>query len=214
MGSRRGGFISVEPIIIDGTAEESGNASADAEIPDATVVACILNGDQAAFEILVRRHQAALFRRARWMGLDGDTAADMVQDTLIKAYQNLGSCREPNRFGFWAGQILRNRCLDFLKSAARRNVPLPVFLPSNHGNPELEQERSALRARLNAALASLPDEQREAFLMKHAEGFSYEEMADLADASVSAMKMRVHRAMEALRDQLDASSVDSGKVTR
>ena len=48
----------------------------------------------------------------------------------------------------------------------------------------------------------LPQEQREAFLMKHAEGLSYDEMAELANASVSAMKMRVHRAIEALRDHL------------
>ena len=52
--------------------------------------------------------------------------------------------------------------------------------------------------------AMLPEEQREAFLMKHGEGLSYDEMADLACASVSAMKMRVHRATEALRDHLAA----------
>ena len=53
-----------------------------------------------------------------------------------------------------------------------------------------------------AALTLLPQEQREAFLMKHAEGLSYDEMAELTNASVSAMKMRVHRATELLREQL------------
>jgi RNA polymerase sigma-70 factor (ECF subfamily) len=126
----------------------------------------------------------------------------MVQDSLIKAYENLRTCREPNRFGFWVGQIVRNRCLDFLKSAARRSVPLPEFLAANHGNPEVEEQRSTLRSRLKVALGTLPHEQREAFLMKHAEGLSYDEMAELTTASVSAMKMRVHRAIEALRDHL------------
>jgi RNA polymerase sigma-70 factor, ECF subfamily len=134
--------------------------------------------------------------------LDADTAADMVQDTLIKAYQNLSSCREPDRFGFWVGKILRNQCLDFFKSAARRSVPLSPLLAANHGNPELEEQRSSLRDRLMAALTLLPQEQREAFLMKHGEGLSYDEMAELTNASVSAVKMRVHRATEFLREQL------------
>jgi len=190
------------PIMEDTPAELQKAYAAHGEIPDAVLVARVLDGNQGAYEILVRRHQAALFRRARWMGVDADTAADMVQDSLIKAYENLRTCREPNRFGFWVGQIVRNRCLDFLKSASRRSVPLPLILATNHGNPEVEEQRSTLRRRLNIALGLLPDEQREAFLMKHAEGLSYDEMAEIVDASVSAMKMRVHRAIEALRDQL------------
>jgi RNA polymerase sigma-70 factor (ECF subfamily) len=178
------------------------SANADSDTADATLVARVLNGDRAAFEPLVRRHQSALFRRARWMGLEPDTAADMVQDTLIKAYESLNTCRDPNRFHVWAGQILRNKCLDFLKSAARRGVPLPLSLPADWGNPELEQERSTLRGRLRDALAALPEDHREAFLMKHGEDLSYEEMADLTGASVSAMKMRVHRARELLRAQM------------
>jgi RNA polymerase sigma-70 factor, ECF subfamily len=172
------------------------------EISDSVLVARVLNGERDAFEILVRRHQAFLFRRARWMGLDADTAADIVQDALIKAYQNLSTCREPDRFGFWVGKILRNQCLDFLKSAARRSVPLSPLLAANYGNPEVEEQRSTLRNRLMAALALLPLEQREAFLMKHGEGLSYDEMAELTNVSVSAMKMRVHRATELLREQL------------
>ena len=196
--------MTTEAMITQDSATESRDAgsTADREIPDATLVALVLDGDRAAFEPLVRRHQASLFRRARWMGLDTDTAADMVQDSLVKAYESLGSCRDPARFGCWAGRILRNRCLDFLKSAARRGVPLPLSLPANDGDPVLEEERSRLRTRLNAALATLPQEQREAFVMKHGEGLSYDEMAQLSDASVSAMKMRVHRATETLRAQL------------
>ncbi len=176
----------------------------DIETSDAVLVARVLKGERNGFELLVRRHQAFLFRRARWMGLDAESAADMVQDALIKAYQNLSTCREPDRFGFWVGTILRNLCLDFLKSAAQRSVPLSPFLAANHGNPELEARRGTLRNRLMAALAQLPQEQREAFLMKHGEGLSYDEMAELTNVSVSAMKMRVHRAIETLREELGA----------
>ena len=200
--------MKIGPTITEDTAPESRSAGADHEISDSVLVARVLDGNQSAYEILVRRHQSALFRRACWMGVDADTAADMVQDSLIKAYQNLGTCREPNRFGFWVGQIVRNRCLDFLKSAARRCVPLPDFLAANHGNPEVEEQRSTLRSRLKVALGMLPREQREAFLMKHAEGLSYDEMAELANTSVSAMKMRVHRAIDALRDHLSGVGLE------
>ena len=189
------------PITGDKAAALPGG-SVDTGVLDASLVARVLKGEREAFEMLVRRHQTFLFRRARWMGLDADTAADMVQDAFIKAYENLASCREPTRFGFWVGQILRNRCLDFLKSAARRTVPLPLDLAANQGDPEVEQQRSTLRDRLMSALAMLPQEQREAFLMKHGEGLAYDEMAELTNVSVSAMKMRVHRATESLREQL------------
>lgn len=178
------------------------DAGAAGEIPDSVLVARVLLGDRAAFELLVRRHQASLYRHARAMGLDADMAAEMVQGALVKAYESLGSCRDRDRFGVWAARILRNRCLDFLKSSARRWVPLPATLPASGGNPELEEERRALRRRLNEALEALPADQREAFLMKHGEGRSYDEMAELTGTSVSAMKMRVHRAREALRSHL------------
>jgi RNA polymerase sigma-70 factor, ECF subfamily len=194
--------MKIEVAITEGKSAVVPSGRTDIETSDAVLVARVLNGERDAFEMLVHRHQAFLFRRARWMGLDADTAADIVQDALIKAYQNLSTCREPDRFGFWVGKILRNQCLDFLKSAARRSVPLSPFLAANHGNPELEEQRSTLRNRLMAALTLLPQEQREAFLMKHAEGLSYDEMAELTNASVSAMKMRVHRATELLREQL------------
>jgi RNA polymerase sigma-70 factor (ECF subfamily) len=202
MGRRIGGSVRVETPAAEGKELECEHSASDPQISDATLVAGVLAGDRDAFEILVRRHQPFLFRRARWMGLDADTAADVVQETFIKAYQSLARCREPGRFGFWTGQMLRNRCLDLLKSAARRCEPLPPVLIANGSNPEDEAQRSGLRDQLNVALEMLPEEQREAFLMKHGEGLSYDEMAEVVGSSVSAMKMRVHRATEALREQL------------
>jgi RNA polymerase sigma-70 factor, ECF subfamily len=198
--------IATHQVVDESPATESG---APADILDATLVARVLEGDRGAFEILIRKHQGSLFRRARWMGLDTDTAADMVQDTLVKAYTNLGSCRDSNKFGYWLGRILRNRILDFMKSADRRSAPLPLSLPATYGDPELEEARSTLRNLLQEALAALPVEQREAFLMKHGEGLSYEEMAELAETSVSAMKMRVHRAREALQKAFSILSFGS-----
>src|SRR5688572_1839555 len=197
MGSNVGGAVRKE-----GRSPGAGKLillKPESQIPDATLVTRVLDGDHGAFEILVRRHQGALYRRARWMGLDSDTAADLVQDALVKAFESLSTCRDRDRFKLWAGQILRNKCLDFFKSPARRGVDLRVTLPATDGNPEFEHDTGALRMRLQEALGILPEEQREAFLMKHAEDLSYEEMAELAAASVRAMQMRAHRARHVMK---------------
>lgn len=170
---------------------------------DGGLVARVLDGDTHAYALLVQRHQSWLHRYARSMGLDEDTARDMIQDALVKAYERLRSCRNPERFGLWVGRILRNRCLDHLKSAPQqRTFPLSPELPSADGNPERHRERRDIRNALRDALDALPPEQREAFLLKHGEGRSYEEMAELTGTSQSALKMRVHRARDHLRDIL------------
>src|SRR5947209_10372670 len=76
MGRRIGDSMRIETITGQ-TWPASENVCSEVEISDAALVARVRTGDRAAFEILVRRHQAFLFRRARWMGLDADTAADM-----------------------------------------------------------------------------------------------------------------------------------------
>jgi RNA polymerase sigma-70 factor, ECF subfamily len=171
---------------------------------DGEVVEAVLNGHKERFAVLVERHQAGLFRHARGLGLDPDTAADMVQETLVRAYERLDSCQDPHRFGFWVSRILRNRCLDHLKSSSQqKRSPLPPNLPTTREDPERQRHAASLGEALESALASLPVEQREGFVLRHVEGHSYQEIAELAGASVSAVKMRVHRAREALREQLE-----------
>jgi RNA polymerase sigma-70 factor (ECF subfamily) len=132
-----------------------------------------------------------------------DDAADAVQSALIKAYRSLGRCRDPERVGSWLFRIGANACKDLLKSR-RATVPVEAVhgLEAEEGDPEREAERSRVRSEIDRALASLAVEQREAFVMKHIEGWSYTEMSRILDVSVPALKMRVHRAREELQDLL------------
>src|SRR5687768_17749229 len=91
---------------------------------DAVVIGRVLDGDRQQFAQLMQRYQSALYRHAVGMVLDHDVAADMVQDAFIRAYTQLASCRDRSRFRAWIFQTLRNRCLDHLKDARRRNVPI------------------------------------------------------------------------------------------
>lgn len=173
-------------------------------IPDAEAVRRVLTGDRDGFAVLVERYQAVLFRHALGMVRDADVAADLVQDAFVRAYGSLRRCESPDRFGGWVFRILANRCRDYLKSAARRGERMredTAFAPRG-SDPEQVLERRHARAALEDALAALPPAQREALLLKHVEGCSYDEMAERLDASVSALKMRVMRAREALQARL------------
>lgn len=174
---------------------------------DAALVSRVLAGDARAYGKLVSRHQAALYRYARGMGLDPDTAEDMVQDTLVRAYTSLAECRDRGAFRAWAYRILRNRCLDHLKNIRRRNVPLDVAGPVG-GAAGFDAPPAELRHELEDALGRLSPLLREAFLLKHEAGYSYDELAEITDTSPSAVKMRVHRAREELRAMLEPRAAD------
>ena len=139
------------------------NASPDRGEPDgpddAGVITRVLKGDKQAFEHLVSRYQHLLYRHAVAMVLDHDAAADMVQDAFVRAYVNLRDCRDHSRFRAWLFRTLRNRCLDHLKEAGRRNVRLDdVFEPqiNEADTPGALVERNELRAGITRALAQLP----------------------------------------------------------
>lgn len=174
-------------------------------LADAELVQASLEGSDRAFAELVRRYQDLLYRHAVRMTGRPDDAEDAVQAAFIKAHRNLRYCRNRDRFGAWLFRIGANACKDQLKSKHRRAVSLDDVsgLTAREGNPEDERDRGALGRRIELALRRLPDDQREAFLMKHVEGWSYTEMADCLGVSVPALKMRVHRAREELQELLE-----------
>jgi len=173
--------------------------------PDGEVVRAVLDGRVEAYAFLVHRYKDFLFRYAERMTGGPDAAADVVQSAFVKGYRDLARCRTPERVKAWLFRIVVNGCKDHLKSRATRNVPLDDLpaLASPRGDPQEFLERSELRAEIEDALACLPVEQREAFVLKHLEGRSYMEMSELLEVSVPALKMRVHRAREQMQTSLN-----------
>ncbi len=169
---------------------------------DQAIIDRVLAGEPGAFSILVTRYSDALYRHAVGMTGSPDDAADILQNSFIKAYHHLGEVR--GRFDAWVFRIVANGCKDWLKNIRRTHVSYEEDdQPSGYETPEEELDRGELRGDLDGALAALPASLREAFVMKHVEGRSYEEMADLLGTSVGALKMRVHRAREALQRLLE-----------
>jgi RNA polymerase sigma-70 factor (ECF subfamily) len=175
-----------------------------AERTDAQVVRDVLAGDRDAFRLLVRRYGSTLHGHALHMTASDDDAADLVQQALVKGFQKLRKCRDPERVGAWLFRILANMCKNYVRGRTRREVPLELVAPLLAGasDPEADAEGAEIRSRLWGALDALTPEQKEAFVLKHVEGRSYEEIAAVMDLSVASLKMRVHRAREALRGLL------------
>jgi RNA polymerase sigma-70 factor (ECF subfamily) len=180
------------------------------ELPDEELVRRVLGGERELYGVLVGRYQSVLYRHALGMLGSPDAAADLVQESFIRAVTRLASCQEPARFGGWVFRILRNLCLDQLRARRRHAVPIEEAERHLTALDESDSEliRTETRRALDAALATLPAPQREAFLLKHVEEMSYDEMAEMLGASVSALKMRVMRAREALQSLLAGASDD------
>jgi len=171
---------------------------------DADVVARVLSGDREAFGLLIRRYEAGLLRFATRMLGNRDVATDAVAESFIRAYRHLASCREPARLRTWLYRIVANRCKSYLARRRMADVPLddapPVADPTDN---EAALERAEQVALVERALTRLAPEKREAFLLKHVEGLSYQEMSAVTGERIPTLKMRVHRAREALLQALE-----------
>lgn len=186
----------------------SGSLSDVNDSCDADLVARVLGGDVDAYSALVRRYQDSFFRFATRMLGNRDDADDALQSAFVRAFRKLADCRDPSRFGAWLYQIVVNECRTF---AMRRDRRERRMVRDDESVPEMSVSGEATVADLTEieevqrALDRIDAQQREAFLLKHVEELSYEEMAALTGDSVSALKMRVKRACDRLRQMLDQS---------
>jgi RNA polymerase sigma-70 factor (ECF subfamily) len=163
----------------------------------------VKRGDVDAFAPIVAHFRTEFGRYARHMVGNREDAEDAVQETFVRAYRSLTSCRDPHRFGAWAFRILVNRCRTVRRrSAGRARLEITTdFVPEPERGASADD--SAWREEIDRALVLLPADQREAFLLHHVEGYSYDEMAGLTGTGVSALKMRVKRACDRLRTELE-----------
>lgn len=173
---------------------------------DADLIAAVIAGNIDSFSLLVRRHQDTCVRFAvRMLGSRVD-ADDVLQSAFMRAFRNLRSCRDRERFGGWLYQIVVNECRTFATRRKRREQRFlsataeieRAIAPGSDETPDRD-----VGGHIERALGMLPADQREAFLLKHVEELTYEEISEMTGASVSALKMRVKRAADSLRDLLD-----------
>lgn len=174
------------------------------EESDEVLVRRVLAGETQVYARLVERYRDGLGRYAvRMLGNWAD-AEDAIQDTFVRGYRSLARCRPPD-FRFWLFGILANRCRTYAARRARSEEVMTsnAMAVASASEPYATDDQDGWRQTIGWALAQLPSDQREAFLLKHVEDMSYDEMQELTGVRVPALKMRVFRAREALRRLLE-----------
>ncbi len=170
------------------------------EQTDPELVRASLGGRLYAYEELVRRHQDAVFGLAVSMARDREDAADMTQDTFIRAYNKLEQYNPDYSFRSWILRICANLTKNLFRSRTRRRN-----MEARH-KVQTEIEQSAVDSDFQAleeALAKLPAKLESPLRLKHMEGLSYDEVSKVLGIGVSAAKMRVLRAKKLLMEYLE-----------
>ena len=179
---------------------------AEPGVSDASARSLIIHaaraGDVRAFASLVDMYYARCLRFALHMLSNRADAEEAVQDTFVRVYRALPSYREQDSFEPWLFRILGNRCRTAGAKERRHSEVVEYGDVPERATTARHDSEIAWREEIELALRALPDEQREAFLMRHVEGLSYEDMSAATGAGLSALKMRVKRACDALRIRL------------
>ena len=165
-------------------------------------------GDKSAFEELVKRHQELVFSLSFKLTGNRELANAVAQEAFIRAWKAIGKFRGDSTFGTWIYRITVNTAWTLRKKAKKHyslnieDTQEPVVVDEKK-DPELVAINSDLSLVLRKALNQIPLEQRIIVELKNIEGRSHKEIADYLDISVTAAKVRLHRAHQKLRNILE-----------
>lgn len=173
-------------------------------LSDEDIIARVLEGRPQRYGELVRKYQDAAFRIAYRITGRREDAEDAVQDTFLRAYGKLGSCRDRSRFWPWVRRIAVNVCL----AKMSRETPCEYVeemrdASSPLGKPvEAEVVGRAAAREVRRAIAGLPKDYRLAIVLRYQEELSYKEIAEALGESFSTVRIRLHRAKKMLAERL------------
>lgn len=180
---------------------------------DGAVVVRAQSGDGDAFRTLVERHSRSVFRLAFRMTGNEQDAEDVVQETFLRAYKQLGHYESRSSFSTWLYRIASNYSLDLIRMRKRheekrekdseegRNVLDTVAAASP--SPDRLVLSQEVGQRVTAAMEELSDLERSAFVLRHFEGLSIEEIGSMLGTSLNATKHSIFRAVQKLRRKLE-----------
>ena len=174
---------------------------------DPTLIRAAAAGDLDAFEQIVRLHQQAVWRFLRRLLGDEADAEDVAQETFLRAFRRLPSHTFRSTFSTWLIQVARNAGIDELRARRRRARLEGALRPTAPGTGHIGQAGQA-RVEIDAALASLPVELREALLLVEVLGLPYAEVAGVLDVPTGTVKSRVFTARVRLADWARAAEAD------
>jgi len=181
---------------------------------DSDLVALAITGSEAAFALIMRRHNRLLFRSVRSILKNDDDTQDVVQEAYLRAWRALASFRSDAKLSTWLVRIAVNEALGRLRSTGAQVVPLNAAVdtdgeipePSMPANPDEEPESTAMRTQIRqqieARIDTLPDQFRSVFMLRGMEELSVQEVSVALDIPEATVRSRFFRARSILREGL------------
>jgi RNA polymerase sigma-70 factor (ECF subfamily) len=185
------------------------------EEQDCDAVVRVRSGDSDAFRVLVERHSRNVFRLAFRMTGNEQDAEDVVQETFLRAYKQIAKYESRSSFATWLFRIASNYALDLIRSRKRHREQREVgmsedgeldimqAIPATSPTPDRLAFSSEVQTRITAALDELSAQERTAFILRHFEGQSIEQIGKSLGTGTNATKHSIFRAVQKLRRSLE-----------
>jgi RNA polymerase sigma-70 factor (ECF subfamily) len=180
---------------------------------EAAIVALARDGNSEAFRTLVDEHSRAVYRIAHRMTGNPSDAEDVVQETFLKAYRQLGRFESRANFGTWLHRIAVNCSIDLIRSrphreaghdtAALEDMSAADGRDSAHKTPERLMLSTEVQERISTAMSALSQRERAAFVLRHFEGHSIEDISHSLGLKANATKHSIFRAVRKMRAALE-----------
>ena len=173
------------------------------------------DGDVTAFETLYRRHKDSLYRYLLRLSRNRDTAEDVFQEAWGKIIKSRHRYRPTAKFTTFLYRVAHNCFIDYVRSNKRHMVVSgidPECSPDPGDAPDLEAEKSLARRRLDVALGTIPDEQRDAFLLHEEAGLSIDTIAQVTGVNRETVKSRLRYATKKLKAALNEPAVQTQRT--
>ena len=179
---------------------------------DERIVSSVQHGRTEAFAVLVDRHKDKVYGTIMRLTGDPQAAEELAQETFVRAFRSLRTFRGKARFSTWLVQIAINLVRDHVRERRRsREISLDALLERDEGTSILTEMSASydpleelgerdLMERFEAALAKIPQDYREVFVLHHMQNMSYEDIAAFTGDSVGSLKVRAHRARKLLKE--------------
>lgn len=205
--------------------KDTDNAPAESNVPladreDEELMFAYAAGEVKAFEILVQRHERALFNFIFRSVGRRDIAEELLQETFLRIIKSAPKYQKTAKFTTWAYTIARNICIDRARKFKKRKeysldrtvgdgedggaTFLDNVVDEQAAAGSMDVEKKVFLERLKGALEELPDEQSEVFIMREFSGLKFREIAEILDIPVPTVKSRMRYALEGLRGHLAA----------
>jgi RNA polymerase sigma-70 factor (ECF subfamily) len=188
-----------------------------AELEDRKLAALAAGGREPAFREILRRYERPVFSLVYRMVRDRTLAEDLAQEAFVRAFNAISSYKSSYKFSNWILKIANNHTIDHLRKKRLDTVSIDgspnattgeemsrtrLVIASEEESPQEYVENRELGGHIEEAIGTLRDEYRTAILLRHVEGYAYEEIAEIMEVPLGTVKTYIHRARGELKERL------------